>query len=136
MKISIVDLMGHYYGDPVPIKTPQSPAAGGEIAGSAPRTKNRRARKPLLAAAALLLVVTAAAAAPFVLSRTTGSRTMNEGGASAENVLETLPPELPAVTSESSLENTADGVSIQETVSPQVIEGALDLEARSCYGNL
>lgn len=138
MKISIVDLMGHYYGDPMPIRTPQSAASGGpaEASEPAPRRKNRRAKKPLLAAAVLLLVVTAAAIAPFVLSRTTGSRAMNEGGASVESVLETLPTELPAVTSESDQENTADGMSIQKTVSPQVIEGALDLEARSCHGNL
>lgn len=154
MKISIMDLMGHYYGDPIKINTPQSAAVGGTAAPTdpAPQPKGHRFRQPLLIAASLILVVTAAAAVPFTLSRTVGSRTMAEAGVSVESVLDELPPELPSQlpaalpesSLESALETEAEGSPAPSeapadtsAITPVILSEQITAYANAyCYGNL
>lgn len=131
MKISIMDLMGHYYGDPVNIDTPQSCAVGGaaSVEEASHQQKARRGQRPLLVAAALLLVVTAAVAAPFTLTRTLGRNAMEQGASAAESTLEELPSErpaqLPAAVPGSSAEDTEETITEpQNMISSYEITGA------------
>lgn len=154
MKISIMDLMGHYYGDPVNIDTPQSCAVGGaaSVEGASHQQKARRGQRPLLVAAALLLVVTAAVAAPFTLTRTLGRNAMEQGASAAESTLEELPSErpaqLPAVVPGSSVEDTQEA-ELEEppvtaeipvdvsAITPVVLSAQIMSDPNAyCYGNL
>lgn len=139
MKISIVDLMGHYYDDPVKIKTPQSSAVDrhNEVATAIPKAKTSRAKRPLLVAAALLLAVTAAVAAPFTLSRTVEKEPLNEGVVPVESVSEELPSTLPTQfpdTVQSSMETAPDAA--QVPTDTRTIAGALEETSYYCHGNI
>lgn len=155
MKIRIIDLMDHYYGDGVKLDMPKTDAEH-QNASASTHVPKRRMQKPLLIAAALLLVVTAGVTVPFALSRTVTGNALSEGKTAVESVLDTLPPQLPssipaAISNDSSQEDTQS--TSQPTTQPQsqvtpmnapfsyVIEGTVALNdqlcpATTCEGNL
>ena len=123
MKISIMDLMGHYYGEPVMIDTPQSREITGKAGPecSTVQPKARRFPRPLLVAAALLLIVTAGFTVPFAMSRTAEKYAMSEGTAPTESVMDEQPPELPAAATDSSAEITQDTEQTPEAAAESLI---------------
>lgn len=140
MKIRIIDLMDYYYGDHA---KPDMAAIPGEASG-APRkqqgdvVKMGRRQRPLLVAAALLLVVTGGVALRLGLGHSTEGQAMNEGNSVVESIQETMPPELPAVVPESSVET--EGAVLQtpsDLLQPSVLEGQWTYEENMyCEGNL
>lgn len=140
MKIRIIDLMDYYYGDHA---KPDMAAIPGETSG-APRkrqgdvVKMGRRQRPLLVAAALLLVVTGGVALRLGLGHSPEGQAMNEGSSAVESIQETMPPELPAVVPESSVET--EGAVLQtpsDLLQPSVLEGQWNYEENMyCEGNL
>lgn len=148
MKIRITDLMDYYRGEPVNVDLPAACSETSAPQG-AKAWPQRRMQRPLLIAASLILAVTAGIALPLTLSRTAGGNALNDGAASVERVLETLPPELPAIGAESTLETAMDSSveDPQETpggsaqapsdLSAYLVSGQMTWEEnRRCYGNL
>ena len=134
MKIRIIDLMDHYYGDTGKLDAPR-------MQGTAKETQPapRRTHRALLVAAALLLVVTGGVALGLGLGRTPdGAGALTEGGSAVESVQETLTPELPAVESSSTLEETPNVVDAPSNLQePQAMDVVWDYEENMyCEGNL
>lgn len=144
MKIRIVDLMDHYYGDTGKLDAPRA-------RGTAPKTQfaPRGPHRALLMAAVLLLVVTGGVALGLGLGRTpNGAEALTEGGSAAESiqemqsaqeavsVQETLPSELSGIVPEIENQQAAPEGMVQAGIRAQVIDGAYDIGATSCEGNL
>lgn len=144
MKIRIIDLMDHYYGDTGKLDAPR-------MQGTAKETQpaSRRVHRALLVAAALLLVVTGGVALRMGLGRTPdGAGALTEGGSAVESaqemqsaeeavsVQETLTAELPETAPEiENQEEAPEGVA-PAGIQAQVIDSAYDIDATSCEGNL
>lgn len=135
MKIRIIDLMDHYYGDTGKLDAPRTAAVGAEVHQ---QRAHRRTHRALLVAAALLLVVTGGVAMRLGLGRSPeGGNALDEGSAFSQSVQETLSPELPAAVGSTHEEANNVVETPSELQAPQVMEAVWDYkENMYMNGNL